>query len=57
MVLNPETPIVAIVEGSALELKDDNLRLACDNTDSVGYIFKAGAKSTITITDNLNDLL
>jgi dipeptidase E len=57
MVLNPETPIVAIVEGTALDLADNNLRLACDNGSNSGYIFKGGDKSTITTNDDLSDLL
>ena len=57
MVLNPETPIVAIVEGTALDLADNSLCLACDSGSNSGYIFKAGDKSTITTEDDLSDLL
>lgn len=57
MVLNPEMPIVAIVEGTALDLKDNQLRLVCDNGTNSGYIFKAGAKTTMNTEDNLSDLL
>lgn len=57
MVLNPETPIVAIVEGTALDLANNNLRLACDSGSNSGYVFKAGNKSTITTEDSLSDLL
>ncbi|WP_085297696.1 dipeptidase PepE [Cognaticolwellia mytili] len=57
MVLNPKTPIVAIVEGTALDIADNSLRLTCDNGSNSGYIFKGGHKSTITTEDNLNDLL
>jgi dipeptidase E len=57
MVLNPETPIVAIVEGTALDLADNKLRLTCDNGSNSGYIFKAGDKSTISTGDDLSNLL
>jgi len=66
MVLNPNMPVVAIVEGSALKIQDGNLTLIPGSkvashpskyayTD--GYLFKAGKKSVITSDDDLNYLL
>ena len=57
MVLNPATPIVAIVEGSALELKDNTLGLVSGCENNLGYIFKAGDKTTITTNDDISYLL
>lgn len=57
MVLNPTTAIVAIVEGTALDVKNNTLHLTCDDGSNTGYIFKAGDKSTITTDDDLSYLL
>lgn len=54
MVLNPQTAIVAIVEGTALNLIGDRLRLI---GSSDGYIFIAGKKQTITNQTDLDYLL
>ena len=61
MVLNPSTPIVAIVEGSALDIKQDTMRLTSGLSGPLsqanGFVFKSGNKSVITTEDNLNHLL
>ena len=57
MVLNPETPIVAIVEGTALDITENTLRLTCDSGNNSGYVFKGGSKSTVTTEDDLSYLL
>jgi dipeptidase E len=58
MVLNPQTPIVAIVEGTALDIQQNTMKLSSDmalNTE--GYLFKAGEKSVISTDDSLDHLL
>ncbi|MGB1261272.1 MAG: dipeptidase PepE [Cognaticolwellia sp.] len=60
MVLNSETPIVAIVEGTALDVKNNTLTLASGldaSSNASGFLFKAGEKSVINTDDNLNYLL
>ena len=58
MVVNPQTSIMAIIEGSALQLKDDRLSLLItDDVDDVGYVFKAGKKIKISSATDLNFLL
>tara|TARA_R110000737_G_scaffold352046_2_gene396346 strand:+ start:71 stop:808 length:738 start_codon:yes stop_codon:yes gene_type:complete len=62
MVLNPATPIVAIVEGTALDIKHNTMKLASGLTDissikANGFLFKASEKSVITTDDNLDYLL
>lgn len=61
MVLNPTTPIVAIVEGSALDINQNTMRLTSGlsgaRSQANGYLFKSGEKSVITTEDNLNSLL
>ena len=58
MILNPTTPIVAIVEGTALDIKKNTMTLASGVTDKAsGYLFKAGEKSVISSDDNLTYLL
>lgn len=61
MVLNPTTPIVAIVEGTALDIKQNTLKLASGlsgvKNDANGFLFKAEKKSVITLDDNLDYLL
>ncbi len=48
MVLNPTTPIVAIVEGSALKLTDNKLSLVVtEHINDIGYIFQGGRKQAI----------
>ncbi len=54
MVLNQEMPIVAIVEGTALKVEHDEMRLIGGEE---GYIFKGGEKSVITNESNLDHLL
>ena len=58
MILNPTTPIVAIVEGTALDIKKNTMTLASGVTDKAsGYLFKAGEKAVISSDDNLAYLL
>lgn len=58
MVLNPATPIVAIVEGTALDIKQNTMVLTTGvDTEINGYIFKSGDKQVISTHDNLNFLL
>jgi dipeptidase E len=58
MVLNPTTPIVAIVEGSALKLHNNQLSLVVtEQVENVGYVFKGGEKQKINTTTSLNYLL
>jgi dipeptidase E len=54
MVLHPDTPIVAIIEGTALTLCKQALRLIGPEH---GYIFKDGQKTTMTTQSNLDYLL
>lgn len=54
MVLNPDMPIVAIVEGTALKRNGDTLSLI---GPSQGYLFKAGKKSDIAAGADLSELL
>jgi dipeptidase E len=59
MVINPEMPIVGIVEGSALKLVNDKLSLIAyekiENTN--GFLFEGGKKGTIAIRDDISHLL
>ena len=58
MILNPATPIVAIVEGTALDIKQNAMTLASGVTAKAsGYLFKAGEKTVISSDDNLAYLL
>ena len=58
MILNPTTPIVAIVEGTALDIKKNTMTLASGVTDKAsGYLFKAGEKAVISSDNNLAYLL
>lgn len=61
MVLNPTTPIVAIVEGTALDIKLNTMRLISGLSGSKslanGFIFKAGCKTEMTTDDIVDDLL
>ncbi|MBL4909822.1 MAG: dipeptidase PepE [Alteromonadaceae bacterium] len=58
MVVDPQTAIVAIIEGSALQLKDDRLSLLItEHIDDVGYLFKAGEKTQLSSKDDLSFLL
>ena len=54
MVINKDMPIVAIVEGTALTVKQNEMRLIGGEE---GYIFKGGEKSVITNESNLDHLL
>lgn len=54
MVLNPSTPILAIVEGTALDVQDNSLTLRGEES---GYVFKAGNKDVIAVNENLDHLL
>ncbi len=58
MIFNPATPIVAIVEGTALDIKQNAMTLASGLTAKAsGYLFKAGEKTVISSDDNLAYLL
>tara|TARA_R110000737_G_scaffold56052_4_gene80034 strand:+ start:14881 stop:15615 length:735 start_codon:yes stop_codon:yes gene_type:complete len=61
MVLNPTTPIVAIVEGTALDINQNTMKLRSGlaeiNAKSDGFLFKASEKSAISTDDNLDYLL
>lgn len=58
MVLNPQTPIVAIVEGSALDIQHNTMKLSSDmSVKTEGYLFKAGEKLVISTEDSLDHLL
>ena len=54
MVLNPETHIVGIVEGTALKLSNNKLSLIGPD---VGYLFLNRNKQVITVDTNLSYLL
>lgn len=61
MVLNPTTPIVAIVEGTALDIMQNSMKLVSGLpeklTEANGFLFKASQKTVITPDDNLDYLL
>lgn len=54
MVLNPEVPVVGIVEGTGLLLDEGDLSLI---GPSNGFVFKAGKKTTVDPSANLSQLL
>jgi dipeptidase E len=54
MVLNKEMPIVAIVEGTALMVENNTVRLIGGEN---GFVFKGGNKSAITTECDLDHLL
>lgn len=54
MVLNPNTPVVGIQEGTALQLSGDSLTLVGDKP---GYLFLNGEKTTILPQQDLANLL
>ena len=54
MVLNKEMPIVAIVEGTALKVENNTMRLIGGEN---GFVFKGGNKSVITTECDLDHLL
>ena len=59
MVINPEMPIVGIVEGSALKLEDENLSLiASDQIEKPdGFLFEGGSKRIIAVKEDISHLL
>jgi dipeptidase E len=59
MVINAEMPIVGIVEGSALKLENNKLSLLANDLveQPCGFLFKAGNKRTIELTEALSFLL
>ncbi|NQZ87836.1 MAG: dipeptidase PepE [Saccharospirillaceae bacterium] len=59
MVINPEMPIVGIVEGSALKLVDDKLSLiAFEEIEKPdGFLFVGGSKRTIGVNEEISHLL
>jgi len=59
MVINAEMPIVGIVEGSALKLVNNKLSLQANKLieQPCGFLFKAGNKRTIELTEELSFLL
>lgn len=54
MVLNPETPVVGIQEGTALKRQGNSLTLV---GDKVGYLFKGGNKAEIMPQADLSEWL
>ncbi len=58
MVLNPSVAIMAIIEGSALLLRDNKLSLlTTEFIEDKGYLFKAGKKELISSKTDLSYLL
>ncbi len=61
MVLNETTPIVAIVEGTGLDIKDNTMALVSGLSDTDknadGFLFKGNNKSVISTDTNLDSLL
>lgn len=61
MVLNETTPIVAIVEGTGLDIKDNTMALVSGlsdtDKDADGFLFKGNNKSVISTDTNLDSLL
>lgn len=61
MVLNETTPIVAIVEGTGLDIKDNTMALVSGLSDTDknadGFLFKGKNKSVISTDTNLDSLL
>ena len=59
MVINPEMPIVGIVEGSALKSVDGKLSLiAYEKIEKPdGFLFEGGSKSTIAVKEDISHLL
>lgn len=61
MVLNPQIPILAIVEGTALDINQNTMRLTSGlsgpTSQSNGFLFKGGDKSVISTDAILDDLL
>ena len=59
MVINAEMPIVGIVEGSALKLENNKLSLLASELveQPSGFLFTAGNKRKIELTENLSFLL
>ncbi len=59
MVLNPEMPIVGIVEGGALKLENNKLSLLASDLieNPNGFLFKAGEKQIIKLNEDISDLL
>jgi len=59
MVINPEMPIVGIVEGSALKLEDNKLTLTANEKleKPNGFLFKGGEKKNINLAEDISDLL
>lgn len=59
MVINPEMPIVGIVEGSALKLGNSKLSLIANENIAKpnGFLFKGGKKHNIEVNDDISDLL
>ena len=52
--LEPDTPVLAIREGSALVLRNGTLSLLGEKE---GYVFLGDSKKTITADDNLNEFI
>jgi dipeptidase E len=59
MVINPEMPIVGIVEGSALKLENNKLMLIASELIEKpnGFLFKGGNKTNIEIKEDISTLL
>lgn len=54
MVMQPQTPVIGIQEGTALEYQDNVLKLVGNKP---AYIFKNGEKQTVETAQQLNSLL
>lgn len=54
MVLNKTTPIIGIVEGTALKVKNDSIQLIGPDN---GFIFKGGNKTEVTPNTEINEYL
>jgi len=59
MVINPEMPIVGIVEGSALKLEENKLSLIANEMIEKpnGFLFKGGKKQNIKLAEDISYLL
>lgn len=61
MVLNVETPIIAIVEGTGLDIKQNKMKIVSGiegaSSEADGFLFKAGDKTRIRVDEPLDHLL
>ncbi len=54
MAINPSTPIIGIVEGTALKVTNSTIKLIGEED---GFVFKAGAKAKVACNTVINDNL